>query len=351
MVAKKDLAHLGERKVIERLLSRLDKMADMPIPFGDDVAGYPLSDRRLLILKTDMLVGKTDVPPGMSLRQAARKAIVMNVSDFAAKGVQPIAAQVSLGLPRSLNQDSIDEIAEGINEGIHEYGAYVLGGDTGEADDVIIAPSFFGIAPQRERIMLRSGAKPNDIVGVTGAFGSTAAGLRTLLGHIDVPTNIRERLVDSVLVPHARLKEGLALGRSRAVTASIDSSDGLAWSLHEIARLSHVGFLIDDLRISKDAEKFAELNRLDSRELALYGGEEYELVVTISPELLRTAIKAAENAGGKLHALGKVTAKKDILIEIDGQRKRIEARGWEHFKTKGSPHRQDRSKIRKRSTG
>ena len=88
---------LGERKIIEIIQSRLTLMPKMPIPFGDDVAAYDLGDGKLAVLKTDMLVDKTDVPSGMNLWQAARKTVVMNVSDFAAKGVKPIAMLVSLG--------------------------------------------------------------------------------------------------------------------------------------------------------------------------------------------------------------------------------------------------------------
>ena len=77
-----------------------------------------------------MLVGKTDVPPNMSLWQAARKAVVMNISDFVFKGVQPTAALVSLGVPRDVMRKDIEEIARGLNAGAREYGAYVIGGDT-----------------------------------------------------------------------------------------------------------------------------------------------------------------------------------------------------------------------------
>ena len=104
-----------------------------------------------------MLVGKTDVPKNMSLWQAARKALVMNISDFASKGVQPQAALVALGLPRGLMQKDIEEIARGLNTGAREYGAYIIGGDTGEASDLIISVSLYGTA-EKKALMLRNGA-------------------------------------------------------------------------------------------------------------------------------------------------------------------------------------------------
>jgi len=304
----------------------------MPIPFGDDVSAYPISDTQLLILKTDMLVGKTDVPPGMSLWQAARKAVIMNVSDFAAKGAKPKVMLVSLGLPKDLTGNNIKEIGRGLNAGAREYDAYVIGGDTSEASDLVISLSVFGIA-KKDKVTLRSGAKPGDLVAVTGYFGKTSAGLKILLNTFVAPQKIRETLVESVLMPYARLKEGLALSQTKAVTAAIDSSDGLAWSLHEIARASNVGFSINMLPTAKEVEKFAEINGLDPLELTLYGGEEYELVLTINPEIWKKAKKAVENVGGKLLLIGKVVAQKQVVLEVDGKKRIIEARGWEHFKS------------------
>jgi len=323
---------LGERKIIELVWKQLERMPKMPVAFGDDVSACDLGDGRLAILKTDMLVDRTDVPPGMSLWQAARKAVVMNISDFAAKGVKPIAMLVSLGLPRKLNERDIREIGKGLNAGAREYGAYIIGGDTNEASDLVISLSLFGIA-KKSVLMLRSGAKPEDIVAVTGFFGKASAGLKILLDGFKAPQKIRRTLVESVLMPHARLKEGLALSRTRAVTASIDSSDGLAWSLHEIVKASHVGFLIDKLPVAKEVETFAEINELDPLELTLYGGEEYELVLTVKPRLWDKAEKAVEKVGGKLLPIGKVTAERRVLLEINGERRVIEPRGWEHFKS------------------
>ena len=323
--------NLGERKIIEIIQSHLDLLPKMPIPFGDDVSAYDIGNSNLAVLKTDMLVDKTDVPPKMNLWQASRKAIIMNISDFAAKGVKPLAILVSLGLPRTLKEKDIEQIGRGLNAGAREYGAYIIGGDTNEASDLVISLSLFGMA-KKDELTLRSGAKPGNLVAVTGSFGKTAAGLKILLDSLEVASKIRKILIESVLMPHARLKEGLTLSKTKAVTAAIDSSDGLAWSLHEIANASKVGFLINKLPIAKEAEEFAEINRLDPLELTLYGGEEYELVLTIKPNLWRKAKKAVEKVGGKLLSIGKVTAERQVLIEINGKRRVVEPRGWEHFK-------------------
>ena len=324
-------AELGERRLIRVMRKLFEVMPDTPVAFGDDVSAVTLDDKRIAVLKTDMLVDKTDVPRGMSLWQAARKAVVMNVSDFASKGVVPKAALVALGLPRKLFRTDVEEIARGLNTGARQYGAYVIGGDTGEASDLIIAVSLFGTA-EKKALMLRSGAEVGDILAVTGYFGKSASGLRVLSDGIAVSKELREVLVNTVLMPEARLKEGLALSNSGTVTASIDSSDGLAWSLHELAKMSEVGFLVDSVPVPHEVKCFAEFNGLNELELALYGGEEYELVVTVKPKLWSAAEMAVEAVGGRLLPIGKVTRDKQVVMEVNGEKYPIEARGWEHFK-------------------
>jgi thiamine-monophosphate kinase len=327
----KNAKELGERRIIEIIQKRLDQMPKITVPFGDDVSAFEIEGGDLAVLKTDMLVGKTDVPKGMNLQQAARKAVVMNISDFAAKGVQPVAVLVSLGLPGNLTQRDIEEIGLGLNTGARQYGAYVVGGDTGEASDLVISVSLFGIAKKSE-LVLRSEAKPGDLVAVTGQFGKTSAGLKILVDHFEAPKEVCKALVESVLMPNARLKEGLALAQSGAVTAAIDSSDGLAWSLHEIARASKVGITVDSLPVADEVEKFAVVNKLVSLDLALYGGEEYELVVTVKSRMWNFAANAVKEAGGNLLPIGKVTAGKGVLLKAREKCAAIEFRGYEHFK-------------------
>jgi thiamine-monophosphate kinase len=256
----------------------------------------------------------------------------MNVSDFAAKGVRPIAMLVSLGIPRSLRQSDIEEIGAGLNAGAREYGAYVIGGDTGEASDLVISLSVFGMA-RKGKLMLRSGARPGDLLAVTGPFGKPPAGLKILVDNLKVSKEIKKTLVESVLMPHARLKEGLALSQTGAISAAIDSSDGLAWSLHEIARASKVGVLVGNLPVAKETATFAMINKLDPSALTLYGGEEYELILTVKPRLWIKAEKAAEKAGGKLTKIGKITAGNNVMMETNGKHVLVVPKGYEHFRT------------------
>jgi thiamine-monophosphate kinase len=329
----RDSEVLGEQEIIRLIQKRLTLMPDMPVPFGDDVSGAQLIGDETAVLKTDMLVGATDVPEGMSLFAAARKAVVMNVSDFASKGVMPSAIIVALGLPKSLaNEKAVTEIADGLNAGAREYGTYIVGGDVNETGDLIISISLFGVA--RNALMLRSGAKDGDIVAVTGLFGKPIAGLHLLDGGYKASTRVKETLFDSVFNPKARLSEGLALRGNGFITASMDSSDGLALSLHEIAKMSKVGFILDMVPIAPEAEKFAQQNGLNPIDLAFYGGEEYELVLTVAPEKWEDAKASIEAVHGCLIPIGRATTgNKQVFLEVEGKRQAIKAKGWEHFKS------------------
>jgi len=320
---------LGERKIIEIFMTLLQRMPEMPIPFGDDVSAIELGEGRLAVIKCDMLVAKTDVPRGMSYWEAARKAVVSTVSDFAAKGIRPLGLLASLGLPHHFKRKDIVQIGLGLNAGAREYGTYVLGGDTNEAEDLIIDCVGFGLGDEAS-IMKRSGAKPGDFVATTGSFGKTATGLKMIKERLRVPPRTRRELIGAVYMPKAYLREGLALAETYAVTSCIDSSDGLAWSLYELARMSRVGFEITDIPVAISAKRFAESQKLDANELALHGGEEYNLIFTFKP---RDIDKVREALDGAFFKIGRVTNQRErIELKTEGRVESIKQKGWEHFK-------------------
>ena len=299
------------------------------VGFGDDVSAVRLTNNQLAVLKTDMLVGSTDVPPGMTMRQTARKAIVANVSDFVAKGVRPYAGIIALGLPASLTRHDVQQLANGLRDGAKEYRFPLIGGDTNESKDLVISVSLFGVI-KRNRIVLRSGARIGDIVAVTGKFGSTSAGLRAILDKKILPQKLPRELARAVYRPSAQLDIGMRLAATGTVTSSIDSSDGLAWSLHELSKISRIGIRVSNIPVSKAAKEFATGYGYDPLDLALYGGEEYNLIVTVKPHQLTIAQKAAH---GRLTPIGIVTHRAEgVHFSKDGEDVKIEMKGWEHFR-------------------
>jgi len=324
------LASLGEVQIIRIMERAFGESGRTVVGFGDDVSAIRLSSGKVAILKTDMFVGSTDLPPGMTLRQAAWKAVVANVSDLAAKGVRPMAGLVALGLPRSLDRKDVKEIARGLSLAAKSYGFPLVGGDTNESDDLTISIALFAVAVGR-RLLLRRGAKVHDLVAVTGEFGSASAGLQSVLRFRTPKRSLRHGLYEAVYQPKARLDLGLRLAASRAITSSIDSSDGLAWSLHELSSLNRVGILIDDIPVSKVAREFALKHGLQANDLALYGGEEYELVVTVSPRNFSRAYRAAK---GSLKRIGYVTNEfRGVRMRVDGKVAEVKKKGWEHFRS------------------
>jgi len=325
------ISEIGERALIERFMRHMAVMPGMPVPFWDDVSAISLGDGRAVVLKTDMLVWKTDVPVGMTHFQAARKVVVMNFSDLGSKGVRPQAFLAALGAPSDLSVHAAEEMARGFDSGAREYGAYFVGGDTGEACDIIITGMAYGLADER-LLLRRGGARPGDILATTGTFGKTAAAFKILIEGLEAPARLRKPLVDSVYMPRAMVDAGVALAASGAATSSMDSSDGLAISLHDMSRSSGLGYVVERVPVAEEARKFARIHGLSPTDLALYGGEEYELVFTVKPDGLAEARRALEGAGSRLIEIGRVVPGKSITYVEDGVEKQVAFSGWEHFR-------------------
>ncbi|RJX15209.1 thiamine-phosphate kinase [Candidatus Bathyarchaeota archaeon] len=320
------MVKLGERKIIEMFLEVFGKPSKNILPFGDDVSGFDLGGGRIAVLKVDMFVDKTDMPPGMNYFQVGWKAITMSVSDFAAKAVKPQTVLVGLGLPSKLGKKEIEQIALGLKKASKNYGLKILGGDTNESENLTITSVIFGLT-QKKNLILRSGAKPGDLLAVSGRFGKTSAGLKILLEDMDAPSNLKEKLLKPVYMPKAKLDLGLKLKKLGA-TSTIDSSDGLAWSLHELAKASNVGFIIEKLPIAKEAKIFSKIHELDPFNLTFYGGEEFEIVGTFNPKKF---FKADKSLRKKFLVIGKVVKEKKIVYVKNGFERVVEPKGWEHF--------------------
>ncbi|MDH7555890.1 MAG: thiamine-phosphate kinase [Candidatus Methanosuratincola sp.] len=324
---------IGERGLIELIWGLVDRQllgepAENPLPHPDDASALLLPGGRFLVLKTDMFVRRTDAPRGMRHYQMGRKSVVMCASDLAAKGAKPHAFMHSMGVPPSYPSGGVLDLVRGLLSACKEYGVAFLGGDLGESKDLVVAGFMVGFA---DRIVRRSGASPGDLLAVTGHFGETASALEILLKGRSAPPPLRRRLLRSVYQPRARVDLGVALAGTGAVTSSMDSSDGLAFTLHELARSSGVRFVIYKVPVSRAAEEFASIHGIPAEELALYGGEEYEFVLTIKPEAYDRAQAAAERCGNSLLPIGRVEEGRGVFLSDGTLERPIEAKGWEHL--------------------
>jgi thiamine-monophosphate kinase len=321
---------LDEYDIINLITKGFDRLPKGYVPIGDDVALIPHGKRREgVVLKCDMLVAKTDVPPAMPWKLVARKAVAMCVSDFAAKGVRPSVFMISLGLRRGTPEGQVVELASGLLGASREWGVKLVGGDTCEADDLMIDCTMVGFA---ERIVRRTGAHPGEYVVTSGTFGQTAAGLRILIDGAKAEPGFRKEAVSSVYMPKPRLRLGLAV--SKHLSSSIDSSDGLAISLHAISEMSGVGIRLTELPYARGLEKFASRNSCSAEELALYGGEEYEIVGTVAKSRIREAKSKARSVGCELRVIGETVSAETLkgVALPDGREARRD--GWIHFRSK-----------------
>jgi thiamine-monophosphate kinase len=314
------MTKLNEKEIIGIFANKLG------ISNLDDVA---LLDKGIVI-KSDMLVASTDVPPGMEAWQIARKSVVSCTSDLAAKGVKPHAAVISLGIPNSYSaqRSNIEGLAKGFAIASKEFGVKIVGGDTNETGELVIDCSMIGFPVFK--IPTRSGASPGDYVIVSGAFGFAPAGLAILLQQKAITAGssiFRKRAVKSVLEPHPRQSFGLVIARYSS--ASIDSSDGLAVSLYELASQSkRVDIAVYRIPAVEGLDKFARENGYETDELVFHGGEEYEIVATIPPTKIKQANAAARKAGVSLQVIGRVQRGSGSVFV---RKRLLENRGYVHF--------------------
>lgn len=310
------------------LIDRIRKMTSVPDPswvgIGDDCAVIPLSPETGgapasdLLVSTDMLVEGTHfLMEDISPRQLGWKSAAVNISDIAAMGGKPIATFLSLALPKTLPEQWMQEFMEGYNEISEKYGAALLGGDTTcSPDRICINVTVLGTCP-RGKAKLRSAARPGDLVCVTGTLGDSAAGLRLILGG---QKGAAPRLMDRHYTPTPRVEEGLALSCLPGVHAMMDISDGVGSDLRHILDESGVGARIDTgkLPISKELQALCSEKGWDPKELALSGGEDYELLFTMDPQ---------ETPDIPYTVIGEITANPTVTWE-GGSRDYM---GYKHF--------------------
>jgi thiamine-monophosphate kinase len=302
------MTKLNEREIIDLFISKLGIKNE-----NDDVVIFPLKGLKshtatttpLLVLKCDMLVESTDVPHGMRPWQIARKSIVASVSDLSAKGIKPpYICAISIGIPTKYSKSEIKDLIDGFKKASKEFGVKIVGGDTNKSNELIIDCSIVGVLDDVIHIPKRNGAKPGDLIVCSGKFGYSASGLKILMSNTKSEGQFRKNAILSVTRPRPQQRFGIQL--AKYFSSSIDSSDGLAISLYELARQSKVNFFVDNIPSVNGIKEFAQKNHLDDKSLVFYGGEEYEIVATISQSNLEKAKSSAKKSRLKLHVIGKV---------------------------------------------
>jgi thiamine-monophosphate kinase len=281
-----------------------------------------------IITKSDMLVEGTDVPPGMKINEIARKSMVASVSDFACKGIKPRYATISLAIPKGFPRSKIKKLAIGFSTASKEFGVKIVGGDVNEGREIVIDVSMFGMS---KKIIKRSGARINDVIITSGPFGYCSAGLRIILNHLNSDTKFTNKCKQYVYKPTPRLEFGLRI--ANYISSSMDSSDGLSATLNEMSRQSRKKFVITELPTKLDVEKFANANKIKLTDLVFCGGEEYEIVATVSEYNLHKVRQIAKMHKISLFEIGYVTNGRNVVYCRENKQILVKECGWLHFKS------------------
>jgi len=319
------ISELNERALIQRI-AQLLPMHDKNIVVGageDDCAVLDIGGDDLLLVTTDMLHRKTDFPQQMSGWQIGWMSVAVNLSDIASKGARPLGILMAMGLPPDTELDFLEDIIKGMDDCARKFNTYILGGDTDSHDELTMTGTALG-SIRRKLLVQRNGAKPGDIVCVTGNLGSAGAAIMFL----DTGIFIEPKLFKALFEPVPRINEGIALVGTCAVSSMMDISDGLALSLHDIGRASNVGFKIYEDRFPVLPEVTAILEGDELLQAVVYTGGDFELLFTVSPEKLGIVRSACP-----LTVIGEVI-NDGILIQRAGGIEELKGKGYEHFGTR-----------------
>jgi thiamine-monophosphate kinase len=330
------LASLGEFALIARLTELVKATEGLPEGgrvrqgIGDDAALLEVWPGRQVVATADALVEEVHFRRDWTRAEdLGWKALAVNVSDVLAMGGEPLAALVSLALPSSTDPAWVERLYRGIAACAGAYGCAVVGGDTvGSPERIFLHVAVLGTA-EPDRVRRRSGARPGDRVCVTGTLGDSAAGLARLRHGWIEPSP----LLDAHRRPRPRRAAARALSREPAVTAMMDLSDGIASDLRHIAAASGVGarLFAADLPISPAARQTAADLALDATAWALRGGEDYELLFTITPKAAARLPEILAETDTAARIVGEITASGYLLVHPDGREEPLSPDAFDHF--------------------
>ncbi|MGE3578993.1 MAG: thiamine-phosphate kinase [Vicinamibacterales bacterium] len=342
----------GEHALIARIVARLPRPGWLAVAAGDDAAVTAPVPREHEVLTTDTLVegvhfDRRFCSPG----DIGHKALAVNLSDLAAMGARPRSALLSLVLPDALRVADLDALVDGLLAAAATYRIAVVGGNVTRSaapgpdgapvpggGPLIVTVTAIGSVPPR-RVLTRTGARPGDDVYVTGSLGAGRAGLLSLRADPAAEGEAERRYRR----PAPRVRAGMLLGRYKAATACIDLSDGLADGVKQICAASGAGMLIDSSLVPVDSGAAAWCASTGrgpqgaapagtALELALAGGDDYELLFTVRPSA-RGRLRGVRRALGDLPItrIGTVIRDRRQAVLVDGHERPIPD-GFEHFR-------------------
>lgn len=308
---------MNERELIARLLPTLPRNNSVIVAAGDDCAVLDVGSPEYLLFKTDAVVEGVHFTRDTAPERVGHKALARCLSDIAAMGGKPIAALITLGLPKEFEVGAVDRIYAGMNTLAAEHGVAIVGGETTtNPGGILISVALLG-SVNPKRCVLRSGAKVGDAIFVTGKLGGSIKGK-----HLDF---------------EPRLREAQWLNENFKIHAMIDLSDGLASDLRHLLQASQVGaeLLSRAIPISRDAQLAAKAESAAKPPLlaALTDGEDFELLFTLSSKSAVPLVDAWKSQFPELplSCIGRVTAEPGVRLRNRAGVRPFNVHGYTHF--------------------
>jgi len=264
----------------------------------DDCAVFPCGEQ-VMVATTDMLHRTTDFVPGMTDWQAGWMSAAVTLSDIASMGAAPKFLLIAVGLD---DWKCLAGVMQGAKDCCTMFGAEIIGGDIDRHGELTVVTTGLGLV-DKDHLVRRAGVKPGDLVCITGTPGQAQAWLD---GY--------HQFEKALFEPQPRVSEGQLLGRA-GISAMMDDSDGIALSLYDLMSVNGCGFALDSSKLPLAAG----IPPAQARELALYGGGDYELIFTLPPDRFPVA-------GVPATVIGRAVA--DTSVTVDGQP--LEKRGYQH---------------------
>jgi thiamine-monophosphate kinase len=320
---------MKEFELIRRYFTeQVVKRKDVHLGIGDDCALVTPGERQHIAVTTDTLVAGVHFPMDTSARAIGHKSIAVNLSDLAAMGAEPSWVSLAITLPE-IDENWIKEFCIGVFELCEFYNVQVIGGDTTQGP-LSITVTAQGQIPFQQHIS-RSGAKAGDWLYVTGEIGGAALALQHIQGKVKVAAKYQAEIKTRLDYPKARVLAGQAL--RKYATSAIDLSDGLIADLGHICEASGVGanIVLDALPISEALSDTIGLE--NTYDLALKGGDDYELLFSVAEDNKVGMETALANTGNKITCIGQLNGSGKITTTLNNKPANINVQSYEHFST------------------
>ncbi|HSO71693.1 MAG TPA: thiamine-phosphate kinase [Thermodesulfobacteriota bacterium] len=304
---------------------------------GDDCAVFRSGGRNWLVTTDALVEGVHFRLETSSPYRLGKKCLAVNLSDIAAMGGIPRFAFLNLGLPKTVLRSFLPPFIKGLKEEAEKYSVALAGGDTHQSPQGI-SIGLTVIGEIAENPAYRSGAKVGDRLYVSGYLGQSAAGFRLLTKFQQQPTPLRQRHLRELIKAHQDPEPQVALGhflvRQRLVRAMIDLSDGLASDLRHICRASGVGALLDadQIPLSPALRTAADALNTSPLQLALTGGEDYQLLFSVSKDLARKMeTQVVKQFKRPVYPVGEIISGQKLFIKFSQGVRILKETGFDHF--------------------